>query len=238
MMKTILFIMGLWIVLGCNRQDDGLPLNPDATGRYTFDDGLQGWEAGVSDFPLGFEDSVMFESGTDSLPEVSEMAFRLAGNDVNQDLFMFITQKLGPVDPETSYNLVFTFNILVQNLEQVQGSGSDIFIFPKVGATIVKPQVFITSDTTQLGYLGTAFSIDKGNGSFDGADMIAMGALQLPIAPGSTTTPNLITNGPNVFRATTDSNGDLWITVGTDSESGIKHAVYLDNLEVEFFRAN
>jgi hypothetical protein len=151
---------------------------------------------------------------------------------------MFITQKLGPVDPETNYNLVFTFNILVENLEDVEVSGSDIFISPKVGATRVRPEVFSTPDTTQLGYLEQAINIDKGVGSFDGNDMIAIGALQLPSGPGETTTPNLITNGANVFPATSDSNGDLWIIVGTESASGIKHAVYLDNLVIEFFRSN
>jgi len=221
-MKAIFFVLGLIIAIGCDKENNSLPLNADATGWYNFDDGLQGWEAGVSDFPLNAEDSVMFESGIATVPTDSLIsAMRLAGNDVNQDLFMFITQKLGPVEPETSYDLIFTFNIMAENLEEVEVSGSDIFIFPKIGATTVKPEVSATSDTIRLGYLGQAINIDKGAGNLDGSDMMALGALQLPFGPGETTIPNLISNSVNVFRATTDSNGDLWIIVGIESAESL-----------------
>ena len=51
MMGRLFFGLALVLYFGCDKTDDALPLIPDATGRYDFNDGLQGWEAGVSDFP-------------------------------------------------------------------------------------------------------------------------------------------------------------------------------------------
>ncbi|MDA0195904.1 MAG: hypothetical protein O2887_16545 [Bacteroidetes bacterium] len=231
-------ILGLVVILalGCRKQDD--PFVDPLAGRatYNFEEGLQGWEGGFADFPLDFEDSVMFELDTAILPVgTPERTVRLSGNDVNRDLFMFIKQKIGPLDPNTAYRITFVMDILAQNLEEVEEINTNPFIVPKVGASTMDPKLITTADTDELGYLGMTLNIDKGNGNSGGLDMIALSPVELSTDPGASTSPASINSGSEVFRATTDSNGEIWLIIGTDSESGMKHAVYLDNLLIEFF---
>lgn len=232
-----LFYLGLLTTISCLPVVDEEPQesNVEAVARFDFEtEGMQGWVGDAAEYAL--EDSIDFEVGTELVPNSLESGtgLRIAANDPREDLFLFIKQQMGPLEPETTYRLTFVMALVAQNLADTSDVIDDEKIILKVGATIEEPTVSVTSDSTELGYIGYSLNLDKGNGSDDGENMKTVGVISLRDNINESTDflePPLLT-----MTATTDTDGFMWIIVGTDSDAGIRHAVYYEGILVEFAR--
>ena len=241
MHKILLFIgLLLFTLSSCNLEvDDPIVTNePEAVGRYDFETGSsQGWEFGIADIPLDTTglDTIGFEASVVAIPNSLSggTGIRLAANDPRKDVFLYIKERFGPLRPSTSYTIFFSMSMIVENLIDTTLLDQSLDLFLKVGVSREEPIAVETMDSTQLGYPGYTLNLDKGNGNVDGEDFLSVGAIPIPEIPGA---PSEVLEPP-VFniQATTDSDGFLWICIGTDSQSGIRHAVYYEGLLIDFF---
>lgn len=226
--KLILIGMAfVGVMAGCSPDSEqGLQI---FNAPFDFSDGLQGWDADFTDYPAetDVEDDSVYEWNFTytTLPPYlgSRNAIMLSSNNRSGDLFMFIKKKITDLKPNTEYSLVFEVE-LASNALNGQG------IVLKAGASDVEPKKVIEENEYSL-------NIDKGSSLTGGEDIIALG--EIGTGPGSNefvlnTKSNASAYDPFVVR--TNSNGELWIIIGTDSNYQGVTTVYYTKVNVIFSR--
>jgi hypothetical protein len=213
------------------------PIDGAGAGRrdllFAFDETTQGWTASFTDVPAAQAGDVRFVFDRRDLPVTTEAmsgALFLSGNNVSDDLFMFITHPVNDLSPETSYSLTFELELWSNAPTGCAGIGGapGESVFLKVGAAPVQPER-VTSSTGDY-----RLNVDKGEQSNGGANAQVVGN----IANGSTscTAPSYqhITrdNHDNPFRITSSAQGQLWLLLGTDSGFEGTTSLYLDTIRV------
>ncbi|MDX5436505.1 MAG: hypothetical protein LPK03_04885 [Pontibacter sp.] len=237
-MKTnikLLFLCALAIIgFGCNDDDDGRTARPVESFNYTFEENAEGWEGGVSDYPADWDTSRLeFRFGrTDLPPSVSEdgMAMRISGRNISDDLFMFMKKQVTGLEPNHTYRVTFQIELASQYLEQSAGIGGSpgASVYLKAGGSATEPMPVEMEEAGN----NVRMNIDKGGQSQGGADMVVLGNIGIP---GEVSEYQLIQrdNLQNPIQITTDSNGSLWLIVGTDSGFEGTTTLYYNSINVE-----
>jgi hypothetical protein len=215
------FLLGFLIVFvaacGMNEQPGGFRII-----SYTFDFNNSGndWVAGFSDYPSTPDTAASFDlkfERTD-LPDKSAKAVMQSGNNHSDDLFMYMKRKLTGLDANKQYTMTFEVEFASDAKEGSAGAGGSPGdnVYLKVGATPIEPNTVVESDAYVM-------NIDKGNQSKSGKDMIVIGNIAVPANSTGFVIANR-SNAPvtsNIYStpvvASTNSSGELWLIVGTDS---------------------
>lgn len=213
----ILYVITGFLCFGCSLSDSSS--NSDLKLLATVSDFSQsqdGWEADFSDYPA--TDSVKFnlQFSYTNLPSNlgSGKSIMLSGTNYSNDLFMFIKKKVDGLLPNTEYTLTFEVefasNAASGGTTSNEGSpGESVFL--KAGAVAVEPSKVVNESDYIL-------NIDKGQLLYGGQNMIVLGNIAAGINPSNYTLLTR-TNANDLvpFVATTNSAGELWLIVGTDS---------------------
>jgi len=155
----------------------------------------------------------------------------LSGNNHSDDLFMFIKRKVSGLTPNTSYNLVFEVEVASNAPEGSVGIGGSPgnSVYLKAGASNIEPVKNIQGDQYVL-------NIDKGNQSDGGANAIVLGDIATPltVAEYALITRNNASSSAEPFIAESNSAGDIWLMIGTDSGFEGTTTVYYTKVKVLF----
>jgi hypothetical protein len=201
------------------------------TYTYDFISGYDGWTGDFADYPPA--DSILYqlEYTRTTLPaplNTSKYALKIAGSNRSDDLFMFIKRKITGLIPNTTYQLQvqvdFASNVPTNAVGIGGAPGEDVRM--KVGATIAEPNKTIIGSDYRM-------NIDKGNQSIPGVDMDTIGH----IGVSDTTTKFTLINRNNtarLFTITTDSNGEVWVCIGTDSGFEGRTTLYYNKITLTF----
>ena len=202
------------------------------TQDFDFNNSEHGWGHGFADYPSNPEDSTLYElryvytdQPLDS--KLTKRSLMLSGKNLNHDLFMYLKRKVNGLRPDTDY--IITFNVeLASNLDisQYNSAGS---VFLKAGATHTEPKSVIES-----GYY--IMNIDKGNQNVAGEDMISLGDI-LTSGSGSSGYTLISRNnamGSLRYEARTNSRGELWLIIGTDSSLEGTTTLFYSRINVVF----
>ncbi len=232
----LLLLALLPLISGCLSDDNPQDQSPDFISDFTFLDNAGGWVQGYTDYPLDSGASLDFTFNRQQMPnDTSEYGLRISGRDNNRDLFMYMWREIGPLEANTTYDLVITVDFIGENLEtdteQDDSPGNVVYL--KAGAVNFLPSESISADDTELGYIGIVPNFDKGNDANSGTDMLAFGTLTLPNA-GQVNDPVVSVFNSVPFRITTNSQGNLYLLVGTDSQSDLHHAIIYDRIFVSY----
>lgn len=179
---------------------------------FDFADGEQGWTHGFSDYPLG--DSSRFQFQYDYNDSIGSKAVMLSGNNLSDDLFMFLKKKVTGLTPDTDFTLTFEVDFASNARAGLVGVGGapGESVYMKVGASSIEPKAVIDDKMYVM-------NIDKGDQSQGGANMIPIGNIAIPNESTgfvTITRNNSSYNGsPLVVRS--NSKGELWLIIGTDS---------------------
>lgn len=224
--KLLFVSMILWLALaGCSSSDSGLEqleLNDN------FSEGNNGWEAGFADLPVNYDNATFeLDSGRRELPSgLDGYGIYLQGHNRSDDLFMYLTKQLSGLVPNTIYHITYKIELATNvpgGLMGIGGSpGESVFV--KAGASTHQPIVEKTGD----GFL--RINIDKGNQSSEGSNMLNIGNVASPdvMDESQFVIKTLFTND---FEATTDTDGNLWLIVGTDSGFEGLTTIYFAQIE-------
>jgi hypothetical protein len=221
-------------------------LSGDESGFFVFSEsfdftqGQHDWQVDFTDFPSGPGDSSYYELkyAYTNLPDnlgQNKKSVMLSGNNRSDDLFMFMKKKISDLTPNTDYAIVFEV-ILASNAPKGAagiGGAPGESVYLKAGASALEPKKVIDDAYYVL-------NVDKGTQASSGENTVVLGN----IAVGHDTEDYaLITrnNGSvynSPFVAKSNSKGELWLIVGTDSGFEGITTVYYASVNVVFSAIN
>jgi hypothetical protein len=218
---ALLPLTAMWSIVPCSC----MPSSTTETITITsdFSNGPLGWAAGVSDYSVGQEDIIEFESGIRPLPaEISGSAsgFFVSSQNRSDDLFVYLKRRIGAaeqLEPNTTYRLSFTVTIASNAPSGCAGVGGapGEGLYIKVGGSTMEPVTLPPDDDDYY-----ALSVDKGNQSGNGPAGTVIGdAANGNECDDPTNAPyvTIVRTGAHTTNVTTDQDGNLWLLVGTDS---------------------
>ena len=219
------------LLLGCNFNDGTIDVF-----SYTFDisSSAEGWTGDFSDYPEG--DSVLYELDIDyaPLPEnisKTRKGLKVTGNNYSVDLFMFIKRRITGLQPNTTYavlfNVKFASNAPTGDFGIEGAPGESVTV--KVGASQIEPKKILIGGYYEM-------NIDKGNQDEGGADAQAIGHVGVAETTSQYTEIYRNNSSVNSFTITTDSEGAVWILIGTDSDFEGTTTLYYTNVDILFNR--
>ena len=203
--------------------------------KYQFNSGSEGWTAGFADYPVGTEGFYEIDFQYSKLPmplDQSRHSLMVAGNNHSDDLFMFVRNHFHGLAPETSYAVEFEVEFASNAPTNAIGIGGPPGegVTMKAGATAEEPLAIIDQEGNDLYY---RMNIDKGNQANGGADMIVIGHVGVSDTT-SEYTLKTNSNQNDEFTVTTDSDGGVWVIVGTDSGFEGRTTLYYSRIIIRF----
>jgi len=220
----------------------GCDLSSDENGILVFSESFdfsqsQGdWKVDFTDFPSGEEDSAFYELrfSYTNRPEnlgANKKSMMLSGNNHSDDLFMFMKKKITNLTPNTDYAMVFEVELASNAPKGSVGIGGSPgeSVYLKAGASATEPKKVIESNQYAL-------NIDKGNQSTSGESTVVLGNIAVDFDTDEYTliTRNNASTYNNPFVAKSNSKGELWLFVGTDSGFEGTTTVYYTKINVVF----
>jgi hypothetical protein len=209
--------------------DSGLTLK-----SYLFDFSTESydWQADFADYPVDSARGAQYQLRAEytARPENlgnSVSAMMLTGNNQGEKLFMYIKKKVTDLQPDVNYTVIFDIELASEL--PAKGLGKDVLL--KAGATYSEPKTMIENGNYVL-------NVDKGEAYNRGEDMIPLGNI------GTTGTKGfqLITrsNGetPGPFIVKTNSKGEMWLLIGTESTFQGVTTVYYSRVNVVVSASN
>ena len=205
---------------------------------YTFDFSNEeyDWIADFADYPENGSASFELQSSYEPLPEnisKTRKGIKISGNNLNSDLFMFIKRKITGLSPGTTYSVFFNVRFASKAPTGTVGAdgspGEGVTV--KVGTSVTEPEKELTSGVYRM-------NIDKGNQTIGGKDMFAIGNVGVAAATTQFTEVYRNNNLKGPFTITTDSQGEVWVIVGTDSGFAGVTTLYYTNIDIVFNKAN
>jgi hypothetical protein len=206
---------------------------------FDFGQSEEGWIADFSDLPSSDEDSTFYElkyAYTNLPPNlVTQKAMMLSGNNHSDDLFMFIKRKVTGLSPNTVYALVFEVELASNAPKGSVGIGGSPgeSVYLKAGASELEPVKNVQGDRYVL-------NIDKGNQGEAGSNATVLGDIATPLAVAEYTliTRNNASPSAEPLIAQSNSAGEIWLMIGTDSGFEGTTTVYYTKINVLFSRPN
>jgi hypothetical protein len=229
-MLRLLFIAVFCALAGCANDSDSLGISIFSQ-NFDFSQEQHGWQHGFAQYPAGPDDSVYYELkyAYQSEPGGSK-SIMLSGNNRSTELFMYLKRKLEGLSPNTVYTL--TFNVsLFADAQQVSTVAAGESVFLKVGATGIEPKSLIDRDRFIM-------NIDKGDLNESGDDMISIGDLSTPAGTYTQITRTNSSNTNSPFEVKSNSRGEIWLIVGTDSGASGKTTLYYSKIYLTLSSAN
>ena len=211
---------------------------------YDFTNGALGWEADVSDYSLGQEEIIEFESEIRELPEEIEgggSGYFVSSMNRSDDLFVFLKRNIGAdegLEPNQAYRLSYVLRIASNAPSGCAGVGGAPGEGPyvKVGGSTEEP-VRLPADAE--GYYG--LSVDKGAQSQSGPAGTVIGDVangEECDDPDNAPYVTITVEGEHEVEVSTDENGDLWLLVGTDSAFEGLTAIYYQSIVVTLSKSS
>jgi hypothetical protein len=200
---------------------------------FTFDSDTEGWSGGFTDLAPGQVDDVGFVFEHRALPAETGLqggALFVSGRNVSDDLFMFLAYPVTGLLPETSYSLTFELELASNAPSGCVGIGGapGESVYLKAGGAVQQPgRVTASSGNLRL-------NMDKGEQSTSGANALMVGDIANGAMDCDAPVYRQISrdNRANPLRITSDSQGALWLLVGTDSGFESTTALYYDSIRV------
>lgn len=212
-------VLMVFLFAACSSKIDSQPV--DLLSAYDFENGSQDWVSGISDYPVGYQDSTMYLSSVDKVPASSPLngnGLTVGAANPLGEIFYYFQHKESNMVPGQKYIVDFEFLVYTQLVtESADFANEDIYL--KIGAVNFEPvlQEIVNRNLITPDYM--MLNVDKGDSNPDsGKDLINMGSVK----SFTGVSPEVIsgnTFGRNI-EVQANQNGEIWLLVGVDS--GIK----------------
>ena len=213
--KGIFFIL-LISLSGClSEMEDGNIESNDLLSTFDFEDGDQGWEGGISDFPIDEKDSTEYSFSNIQVPvslSLDNKGLNISADNPHGDLFYYFKRKVSGLGPNVTYKIDFEFLVYTQLSLSDTSSSEEIYL--KVGAVNYEPNLDLLLWENSEDYL--VLNLDKGEtNSESGEDIVNVGSVK----EFTSDTPDVISGNTFDFNIEVESNknGEVWLVIGVDS---------------------
>jgi hypothetical protein len=218
---------------------DGLRCNQSEefgeTRIYSFERGLQGFEALFADRPPGENAFYELDYAYEPLPAPlqARRGLRLSGNNHSDDLAMLVKAPVEGLLPDTLYRLEMELEMasnIPTGCSGIGGSPGDS-VYMKLGAATNEPLTVTDPADNML-----RLNFDFGQQSQGGAGAIVVGTLanskSCDVSVEAPWELKTVTTQGEPLRARTDADGTLWVVAGSDSAFEGRSDWYLTRLQV------
>jgi hypothetical protein len=225
-MKRLAFVVGAsWLLLsGCNME---LLPRQDKAFNFDFNAGAQGWTAGFSDYPADNAAIYQLASGIRTLPgDAAKTGFYLSGMNRSDDLFMFLKNQFGGLEPSTKYYARVRLTFLSSAGAGCAGVGG------APGESVYLKFGYGDKEPKQDGYY---LNIDKGQQSQSGTQAKVIGDIAAAGAAcdGSGFAEKTVqTTTSQRIPLYSNGQGKVWVFVGTDSGYEGLTSLYYKSIEI------
>ena len=196
---------------------------------FDFESGVEGWTVGFADLPVDFDQSIYeLDYGHRPLPDrLGGSGIFVQGHNRSDDLFMFLKRYVGGLRPNTSYVVSVSIGLATNVPPGLIGIGGapGESVFVKAGASAIEPTAR-EGDDRHL-----RMNIDKGNQSQGGESMVVLGNVAHRDAQGGEYRIKRLDNSTLPLMVDTDSDGGVWLIVGTDSGFEGLSALYYSRID-------
>jgi len=202
-----------------------IPDNPFVV-NFNFADAASNWEVGFSDYPVDDNDIYDLQYAYMQLPAPLQdrNGLFVSGANYSDDLFMFVTKQFTGLQKNSRYEVIFEVSIATSEPTGCFGIGGaqGESVYVKAGATAFKPVV------EDLGTGNFSMNLDKGNQAISGSNAIVLGDLAngLPCTPPGQYVIKSLTSEGQKFELVTNTSGNVWLMLGTDSGFEGTTAIY------------
>jgi hypothetical protein len=238
-MKTVLaqpWIVIVWasFVAACGGGE-----GPSYLVDARFDLNNPNWVAGFADYPV--DQTEEFELSSDWIPIPAPLDTRyglyLSGTNRSDDLIMFATSRVGDLEPNARYALLFTVEIASKTAAGCVGIGGapGESVYVKAGASVVQPTRIVRNDGAGDYY---RINLDVGSQSQGGSDAVVLGdiATQQTSCEDAVYTLKILENTASPFTVFTNEEGALWLLVAFDSGFEGTTSVFVTRFAVQASR--
>lgn len=212
---------------------------------FDFRNDLQGWEAGVADYPLVQQNNLQFQAALRDLPDelgIEGSGFRVQSFNTPDDLFTFIKRRLTVLDGiragETylvSYSILLASNAPSGCVGTGGSPGDSVYL--KAGASQIEPDRVLSQ--SGLEFIPNIDVGDQATGG-DGASLVGTIANGVPcdLIPDLEDAPYvlLLREHEHPQEVTANANGELWLVIGVDSGYESLTALYYVRIDVTLTR--
>lgn len=192
-----------------------------------------GWAGGFADYPDSLADVLDFKVEYTQLDEVFQednRVLQISARNPHKDLFYYLTKKFEDLEPGTTYMIGVAFEVQAALLTDTTAS-YPLDVYFKMGASNIMPDTVLDISSNISTY---KLNLNKGEGETVGSDFVYLGKPK-NLNVGADT-PQIIRNGDIAVTKTVETNGDgeLWVTIGIDSEIAAKMAFSFNTVVVYF----
>lgn len=232
-LKGFAVILFAWAIVSCLPEQE----IKIYSASFFFNDSTSGWDGDFTDYPVdsaGYHLQFGLEPlSYDVNPDSTKSALRISGINNNEDLFMFIKRKVSGLRKNTTYELLFNVrlasNARTGTSDTGDAPGENVYM--KVGGSAIEPERVLVEDSYQL-------NIDKGDQSTGGENMVTIGHVGVALTTEKYALIVRNNNSNNAVYVTTNSAGELWLIVGTDSGFKGETTLYYTQIDVLLNQVN
>ena len=182
---------------------------------FNFENDVEGWTVGFADLPVNHDQSIYdLDSGHRRLPDGLEgSGVYLQGHNRSDDLFMFLKRQVDGLRPNAAYAVSASLDLATNVPTAAFGIGGSPgeSVYVKAGASTIEP-VAVEGDDGHL-----RMNVDKGNQSTGGKAAIVLGNVSHPDVMQGEYRIKTLDNAGRPLTVNADSDGRVWLLVGTDS---------------------
>ncbi len=196
--------------------------------HFDFENDYAGWMVGFADLPTEYDPSIYeLDHEHRLLPYGLEgSGIYIQGHNRSDDLFMFLKRRVDGLMPNAAYAVSMSVDLATNvpaGLVGIGGSpGESVFV--KAGASTAEP----VAEEDSNRYL--RMNIDKGNQSRGGESMVVLGNVAHPQVTNGEYRIKTLDNTGMPLSVSTDSEGRVWLIVGTDSGFEGLSGIYYDGI--------
>ena len=204
------------------------------SSAYDFNVSRYDWSGDYADYKVKDSSQVWFQFDRTKVPEATgsdRQSVFLSGNNLSENLFLFIKKKITGLTPNTDYTIAFDVEL---TCDAGHLSGDSIRL--KAGATMVEPKKTLQGEFMRM-------NIDKGPSDSNGNDMIIIGTIDTSVNNAGWQEYGSIQSGISspqglYVTAKTNASGDVWLILGIESQREGTISVYITKAIITFSASN
>jgi hypothetical protein len=214
------------VLLGaCGSDQDDVPREGL---EFDFRAGVQGWQAGFADYPVGREADVQFVADHRALPQPlgPERALYVSAFNLSDDLFVYFKRRIEGLEPNRTYRAYFQIG-LASNVARGCDFGTGEATWIKTGASGHEPVTTVQGQDVRL-------NIDIGGQLNDGRNALLLGDMrnEHPDCSDHSYGGKTLDSGERFLEATSAADGTLWLIFGADSGFETPFHLYFTSFRV------
>lgn len=221
----LLFLISI-LMLDCSKEDNLILFD------FNFPSGEQNWESFFSDYPVGEEAFYELTFEYCCLPEPLDQnikALKISGNNHSDDLFSAIFRRFDNLTPNHTYSITFDLELASNAPIGASGVGGSPDLALGAGGINYPPE----NNVDELNHYRPNFESELQSGISNHV-LKVLGTIgvsdEIP-TPFMLITRN---NLSNPIAITTNSNGEVWLMIATDSGFESTTTLFYKSIKIKF----